>query len=138
VVGEPIKVEGLAEVNRALRKLDKDAPKGLRLANNEAADLLVSKTIPKIPRKSGAAAKSVRAQSTRTSARVSIGGPRAPYLPWLDFGGQGRIAGRPAPRQFIKEGRYVFPTLEENQSQIGKALQDALGKVVADAGLETT
>lgn len=133
---EPIKVEGLADVNRALRKLDKDAPKGLRTANNEAADLLVSRTIPKIPRVTGRAAKSVRAQSTRTSARVSIGGPRAPHMPWLDFGGEGRRPGRPAARPFIKQGRYIFPTLAENEDEIGRTLVRALDQVVTDAGLD--
>ena len=35
---EKVGVQGLKEFNRALKKLDADAPKGLRLAMNEAAD----------------------------------------------------------------------------------------------------
>lgn len=129
-------IEGLAEFNRGLRKLDKDAPKGLRLALNSVADLLVAETRKHIPRRTGAAQASLKAQSTRTSARVAVGGKKAPYYPWLDFGGQGRVAGRPAHRQFIKEGRYLYPTLGRIRPDIEKALGQALVAVARDAGLE--
>lgn len=131
-----IAVEGLAEVNRALRKLDKEAPKGLRLAGNEAASLLIDRTRPLIPRVSGRAAKSLAARSTRTSSRVAMGGPRAPYTPWLDFGGEGRRRGRPPARPFLKEGRYLYPTLRRVRPEIERTLDAALSQVIRDAGLD--
>lgn len=130
-----IGIEGLAEFNRGLRQLDKDAPKGLRLAGNEAADLLITETRPLIPKVSGRAAASLKARSTRTSARVGVGGKKAAYYPWLDFGGQGRIPGRPAPREFIKEGRYLYPTLRKVRPQIEAKLGQALVAVARGAGL---
>lgn len=132
-----IGVGGLARLNRGLRAIDSDAPKGLRLALNTAASTLVDHVKPKIPSVTGAARRSLVARSTRTSARVGVGGKKAPYYPWLDFGGQGRIAGRPAKRPFIKEGRYVYPTLRQVRPQIEQALGEALRAVIRDAGLET-
>lgn len=129
-------IEGLAEFNRGLRKLDKDAPKGLRVALNGVADLLVAETRKQIPRRTGAAAASLKAQSTRTSARVAVGGKKAPYFPWLDFGGAGKKSGRPAQRPFFKEGRYLYPTLGRIRPDIEKALGSALVAVARDAGLE--
>ena len=131
-----IQVSGLAQLNRGLRRIDSDAPKQLRLVHNDAAELLIEHVRPGIPSKSGAARRSLVARSTRTSARVAVGGKRARYYPWLDFGGQGRIAGRPAPREFIKEGRYVYPTLRKIRPQIEDRLQDGLTAVIRDAGLE--
>jgi hypothetical protein len=133
-----IQVEGLTLVNRALRAIDKDAPKGLRLAFNEAADILVAEVRPKIPQVTGAARRSLVARSTRTSARVGVGGKKAAYYPWLDFGGQGRIKGKPALRPFLKEGRYVYPTLREIRPRIEATLQEKLNAVIRDAGLEVT
>lgn len=133
---EKIRVEGLAQLNRALRRVSADAPKGLRLVGNEAADLLVTKTRPEIPRLTGAAAASLRAQSTRTSARVAVGGRKAPYYPWLDFGGQGRIKGHPAHRDFRKGGRYLYPTLARQQQAIARILQEGIVAVARDAGLD--
>ena len=131
-----ISIGGLAALSRGLRAVDKDAPKALRLAFNEAAELLVVRAGPKIPAVSGAARRSLKARSTRTSARVGVGGKKAPYVPYLDFGGQGRKPGRPPARPFIREGRYVYPTLREIRPQIEAQLQAALTAVIRDAGLE--
>src|SRR5689334_15341087 len=83
---EPIKITGLAEFNRALRRMSTDLPKALRQAQNEAAGIVVDWARPRVPVRSGRAARSVRASSTRTAARVTGGGARVPYYPWLDFG----------------------------------------------------
>lgn len=131
-----ISVQGLAEFNRSLRKLDSDAPKALRIALNGVADLLVGKIQPQIPRRTGAAAGSLKARSTRTSARIAVGGRRAAYYPWLDFGGEGRRKGRPAARPFIKEGRYVYPTLRRERPSIEDRLGQALVAVATGAGLD--
>jgi hypothetical protein len=135
-VEQKISVVGLAQLNKGLRAIGTEAPKELRLALNEAANLLVAKVRPKIPAVSGAARASVKAASTRTSARVSVGGKKAAYFPWLDFGGQGRIKGRPAPRPFISEGRYVYPTLADIRPEIEAQLQKSLSAVIRNAGLE--
>jgi hypothetical protein len=136
VEGLKISVGGLSDLSRSLRKIDAEGPKQLRLAFNEAADLLVQYTAPKIPVVSGKAKRSLKAKSTRTSARVSFGGKNARYVPWLDFGGEGRIAGRPAKREFITEGRYVYPTLRQIRPKIEAALQAGIEQVVRNVGLE--
>ncbi len=134
-MADQIRVEGLAEFSRGLRKLDREAPKGLRVALNGAADLLVQRTVPTIPRRSGRAARSLKAKSTRTAARVSVGGRGAPYYPWLDFGGRtGR--NRSVERPFYKEGRYLYPTLRRVRPEIEQALRDGLVAVARDAGLD--
>lgn len=135
-MAERIAVAGLSQLSRSLKAVDGQAPKRLRIALNEAAELLVTRVRPKIPVVTGAARRSVVARSTRTAARVGVGGRKAPWYPWLDFGGQGRIKGRPAPRPFIREGRYVYPTLTEIRPEIEQELQRALSAVIRDAGLE--
>lgn len=131
-----VEVGGLAQLSKGLRAIDAQAPKELRIALNSAADLLVDATRPKIPSLSGAARRSLVARSTRTSARVAVGGKKAPWYPWLDFGGQGRRPGRPAAREFLREGRYVYPTLREIRPRIEAQLQESITAVVRNAGLE--
>jgi hypothetical protein len=130
-----IGVGGLAQLSRGLKAVDADAPKELRIGLNAAAQLLVDKTRPEVPSVSGAARRSMVARSTRTSARIAVGGVKAPYFPWLDFGGQGRIAGRPAPRPFHPDGRYVYPTLRRIRPQIERELQERIAAVIRGAGL---
>lgn len=128
-------IEGLNEFNRGLRRLDAEAPKGLRVALNGVAGILVERTRPQIPRRTGRAAASLKAKSTRTSARVSVGGPKAPHYPWLDFGGRvGRS--RSVKRPFYKEGRYLYPTLGRIRPEIERALKESLADVARSAGLD--
>lgn len=135
--GLTIRVDGLKNLNRALRKIDSEAPKQLRVALNESADVLVAATRPLIPRRTGRAAASLKAKSTRTAARVSMGSRAAPYMPWLDFGGKVGPK-RSVVRPYIKEGRYLFPTLRKEKPAIMRALEQSLVQVITAAGLDVS
>lgn len=130
-----IEVGGLAQLSRGLKAIDADAPKELRIALNSAAELLVEHARPTIPALTGASRRSLVARSTRTSARVAVGGKRAPWFPWLDFGGEGRRPGRPARREFLREGRYIYPTLAKIRPKIEAQLQESISAVIRNAGL---
>lgn len=132
---EAIRIDGLREFNANLRRLDADLPKALRIAFNEAADLVVADARSDIPTKSGKAKASVKARSTRTAARIVGGGRRAPHYPWLDFGGRvGR--GRSVRRPFLADGRYIYRAFYDNVDRLPEVLESALLDVVRQAGIE--
>jgi hypothetical protein len=136
-VADPIKVEGLNQFARNLKKLDADLPKALRVALNSSAELVVDRARPDVPRRSGRARGSIRPRSTRTAVRVTGGGRRAPYYPWLDFGGRvGRR--RSVARAFMKDGRYIYDAYFKLKAagEFQEALEDALLDVARQAGVE--
>jgi hypothetical protein len=133
-----IEVKGLREFQAALKAMDAGMPKQLRLALNEASGLVIHYAQPRMPSVTGAARKSLTAKSSQRDARVALGGRRAGYAPWLDFGGQGRVPGRPPPRPFKKEGRYIYPGLAANRDEITQVMSDALTRLARDAGLQVT
>lgn len=134
---EVIKIDGLAEFSRNLRKLDSELPKALRIAMNAAADIVVDAARAKVPRRTGRAARSIRPQSTRTAVRVTAGGRRVPYYPWLDFGGRvGR--GRAIRRPFYSDGRYIYPAYHANREEFTAVLEQALLDVARQSGVEVT
>jgi hypothetical protein len=133
-----IETAGLVQFQKALRQIDTDLPKQLRIVLNDAAGIIVDYTKAHIEVKSGRARGSVRAQSSQRKAAVAIGGARAPYVPWLDFGGEGRRRGRPAARPFIREGRYVYKGLRIHNQDITDLLAKGLTDLAAAAGLEVT
>jgi hypothetical protein len=136
-VAEAIKVTGLAEFNRNLKRLDAEVPKALRVALSGAAEIVLDYARPRVARRSGRAAGSLRAASTRNAVRVKAGGRRAPYYPWLDFGG--RVGRRKSvKRAFLKEGRYIFPALDAKRGQFEAALAGALLGAADSAGLEVS
>jgi len=134
---EAVKITGLADFTRSIKKMDKTLPRGIRVAFNQAAKLLIDRARPKIPRRTGAAAKSLKAASTQTAVRIAVGGDKARYYPWLDFGGRvGRR--RSVQRPFIKQGRYLYPTLTEVRPDIVRMASAALEATAKAAGLEVT
>lgn len=132
---QTIAVAGLRDVVRGLRGIDAQAPKQLRLVFNDAAELIVFYVRQRIEVRSGRARASVKARSTRTAARVAIGGPKAPHTPWLDFGGSVGPGGA-VKRPFLREGRYVYPGLAHHRDDIIDLMQSGLVRVVRDAGLD--
>jgi hypothetical protein len=133
-----IEVTGLRDFQRQLKAMDAGLPKQLRLALNEASTVVVDYASARMPSRSGRARASLKARSTQRTARVALGGNRAPWAPWLDFGGEGRVKGRPAARPFIKAGRYVYPALDIKRAEITEIMSNALTQLAKDAGLEVS
>jgi hypothetical protein len=133
-----IQVTGLREFQRQLKSMDAGLPKQLRLALNAASKEVIDYADARFPKRTGRAAASLKARSSQREARVALGGKRAPYAPWLDFGGEGRKRGRPAKREFIKSGRYVYKGLEVRRERITEIMSEALTQLARDAGLEVS
>lgn len=130
---DPIRVDGLRQFTRDLRRIDNDLPKALRVSFNRAAQLVVDYAQPKVPRRSGRASKSVKTRSTRSAVRVAAGGPRVPYFPWLDFGGRVGPA-RSVRRPYRKEGRYLWAGYAARRDQVAKVLDEELRRVASSTG----
>lgn len=130
-----IEVKGLREFQKALRQMDSNLPKQLRVALNQASELVISYAKPKVPRKSGRAAASLKVRSSQREARIAAGGRSAPYYPWLDFGGTTPRGGK---RPFYTEGRFVYPGLRKNHDKITEVMSVALTDLARSAGLEVT
>lgn len=132
---EPIKIDGWAQYSKDLRKISNDLPKMLREVANDGANIVLDWARPKVPSVSGKAARSLKAKSTRTEARVQGGSKQAPYYPWLDFGG--RVGRRHSVvRPFIKQGRYIYAGLAATNDDVHMALLGGLLRVAEAAGVE--
>lgn len=132
-----VEVTGLRELRAQLKAMDAGLPKMIRVALNQASELVISYARPKIPRRSGRAAGSLKVRSNQQTARIAAGGQRAPHYPWLDFGGRvGR--GKSVSRPFYTEGRYIYPGLRANRQEITEKMSTALTALAHDAGLEVT
>lgn len=132
---DAIKIVGLSEFTRNLKKLDTDLPKALRVAFNGCADVVVQDARRSIPTKSGKAKASVVARSTASASRIVGGSKRVPYYPWLDFGGKVGKRGS-VRRPFIKHGRYIYNSYFDNQARYAELVEQALLDVARQAGIE--
>jgi hypothetical protein len=137
-VSDHIKIDGLKEFQRALRDMDRDLPKQLRVILNDAVGLVLDWARPRVPSRTGRARGSLKARSSQREARAAIGGRKAPYMPWLDFGGEGRAAGRPAARPFIRKGRYLYAGLDAKRDDVTEVMSRGMTVLAESAGLEST
>lgn len=132
-MADAIRITGLNEFVRNLKAIDRDLPKVLRVAFNKAGETIVTEARSKVPTVTGRAKASVRGTSTQKAFRITGGSRRAPYYPWLDFGGQIPRGGR---RPFIKEGRYIYASYFRHRDELAVHLEAALIDVARSAGVE--
>lgn len=132
-MADAIRIVGLREFVASLKRLDTELPKVLRVAFNAAGEQIVMEARSRVPRKSGRAAGSVRAQSTQKSFRITGGSKRVPYYPWLDFGGTTPVGGR---RPFLREGRFIYASYYDHRDELAVLLEAALVDAARAAGVE--
>lgn len=150
-----INVTGLAELRRALRKIDASILPELRDGLKGAADIVVRDVQGRMPKRSGRAAGSVRSVASGNTIYVKGGGAKVPYFGWLEFGGQlpghhyrtkramwwpgaahpvAHAEGASLPK--VPDGRYIRPTIKRRERDIVEAAGDAFDNAARKAGLK--
>lgn len=130
-----IRVSGVKELQKALRQVDKALGAELRKGLNEVADIVVQAARPLMPRKTGALQDSLKPGSTQRTAAIKFGGTKAPYGPWIEFGGHvGR--NRSVSRPFVPGGRTIYPTLARKRPEIIQKIDDVVERLAKRAGFE--
>ena len=128
-----IQVKGLKEYQKALKNIDESAGPELRKGLNEVAEVVASTARSLVPVRSGRAAGSIQPGSTQRGARIKVGGDKAPYYLWLDFGGHvGRL--NSVSRPFFTIGRYIYPTLKSKREMVIQKLDEVLDRLATDIG----
>jgi hypothetical protein len=149
-----VEVRGIRDLRKALKDVGDDAPKELRDGLAEAAEIVASAARLKVPHRSGDAAGSIKVRKQSAAAALAMGGNKAPYYGWLDFGGtvgKGRVAGGAkkraggatgghagsVKRPWMPEGRYIYPTLREKRKEVDDKVDQVLKTLAEKAGFET-
>lgn len=128
-----IRVEGLNRFSRSMRKVSADFPKRMRASLNETAKIVATEARARVPKKDGTLAGTIRPSSTTRMARVSMGGAKAPYAGFIEFGGRvGR--NKSIKREFIKDGRYLYPAFFAKRDAVQHKLSSEIGRLIEDSG----
>lgn len=131
-----IEVRGIRELNKALKQVDAELPKELRLGFKRISEMVVSSAQGKVPVISGAARSSIKPRAAQKGAGIAFGGTKAPYFPWLNFGGNvGRR--KSVHRDRITPDRYIYTSINEMGPQIEQEIDLLLKEVIQDAGFDT-
>lgn len=136
-MAKALHIDGLRQFQRDLKTVDRELAKELRKALNISAEVVVGAARPLVPTLTGRAKKTYKARSTQKEARVVAGGKRAPYVPWLEFGGRvGR--NKSIERRQVAGGRYLYPSLSREHDEVYRVMRGALIELVERAGIGVT
>jgi hypothetical protein len=121
-----MKLTGVRQVRNALGNIAATVPERIPAALKDVADDVVADVRPKLPRRTGRLAASLRATQTPDGAQVAMGGRDAPHGEWIERGGS---RGRP----LVPRGRYLGPAIEQAGPAVAQAVEKAVRKAVQDA-----
>ena len=95
-------------------------------AGRKAAEPVAEAARGDVPWDTGTLSGDIRVTASRTGAAVRMGRAKVPYAAPVEFGGW------PPGREFIADGRYLFPAARANQSNVVDAYSSALSHAFDD------
>jgi len=133
-----IRVEGLAELNRALKALGPGAQMELKDANQKVSELVAADARAAAYSLGGVAAKtapSIQAKKYTTSAAVGIGGPAYPFAGGAEFGAFKYHQFKPWRGNHSDAGYFLYPAIRQDLDRIETEYRDAIDALIKKVGL---
>lgn len=129
VGAETVRVDGLRELGRALKNLEEGLQKEIPRTLKPIAERVASKARGRINSRTGRLAGSIRSFASQRGAGVRMGKKGIEYAGPYEFGGY------PASREFIAEGRAIYPTFKDEAPRVEREVVEALGGLIRKTGL---
>ena len=122
---DPIKITGLSEVQRNLRKLSTDAldlnKTEFLETNKQVAEIVINETKKYVPILTGALAAAIRNASTKKSAKVRAGNAAVPYAGPIHFGW---------PSRSIKPNTFLYEAIDARKSEVANRYAELVSDLI--------
>lgn len=128
-----VTVTGLRDLSKAFKALDTDAVDAMKAALKAIAEGVAADVRSRVPRRSGRMAGSYVPRGSVKGASIAFAGTRAPYAPWIEFGGSVGKA-RSVRRPVVKGGRYLYPAIDDNMADVEQKVADAISDLTSKYG----
>ncbi len=144
VDGRPVDVRidpaSLTAFRNALKGIDTGAPKVLRKGLRQASKIITDEARTRMPRKTGKARSSLKPRASSDKASLEMGGAKAPYFGFLDYGNKVRAMGGvgrgdSVPRDFKPKGRYVYPAIADKGDAVIQHMDQLFEQLFEQFGL---
>lgn len=131
-----VKVEGLRELNRALRELGPDARAGLKDASRRVSELVAGDARSAAYSLGGVAAHVAPSIKSRAAmnggASVAIGGARYPMAGGAEFGSRRFKQFKPWRGNGMEAGYFLYPTIRRDSDRIATEYTSALDGIIEE------
>ena len=119
--GFEVRVEGLRELNKSLRKVGGDYPKELKAIHKDVAEIVAQRAETRAPRLTGRLISSIRPQGALRYGRVAAGRKSVPYAGPIHWGWAGHGI---EPQPFLVEA------LHEKQPEVMLVWKDKTDRFI--------
>jgi hypothetical protein len=109
---------GMADLKRWAKDLQPEVDKAVLPLGQRVAGIVAGR----VPHLTGQLAGSVEADATDEGVEISMG-DGLDYAGWIEFGGS-------RGREYVPEGRYLFPSMLDNQDEFENTAADAAADTV--------
>jgi len=130
-----VRVSGMAETQRSLKKLDPELSKAFRKEFLTIGKKIAADAKTEVPSVSGKARGSIRAGMKGQTPYVAGGKASVPYYGWLDFGSRTPKSGQPrsvgpwkGSGSGPKRGRFIYKAIDKNRAVIKAGAKEAFDK----------
>lgn len=133
-----IEVEGLRDLQRALKQVEGDLPGEIRDLNREVAEDVLGKAEGRAHSIGGVAAHvapSLSVSATKTSAGVAGGGPSSPAFGGAEFGAVNYPQFGPWTGSGSDAGYFLYPAIRDEAPHITEKYTERLNDITRRAGL---
>lgn len=133
-----LNVEGLTELSKALRAIDKDTGKKLRVANKEVASFVADDARSAAQALGGVAAHvaaSIKPAAGAGFAGVAGGGAAHPAFGGAEFGSDKYKQFQPWRGNGEGAGYFVYPTIRRDGPRIDAEYRTTIDKLLQEVGL---
>lgn len=141
-----VHISGLRDLQKKLRRADKELPKQVRDIMLKAAEPIATEVrgkIPVGPPKGGHTKSDVKVGATQRGAYLRWGRKNRPYAGWLEFGGtishHGPRHAHSTKHRIVRarrpEGYYVYPTVKKRAPKIAQKVSMEIDKFLARMNL---
>lgn len=120
------RIEGLREVQKALRDLSDDLRDEMKPTHLKAAEIVVEGAKRYVPVRTGRLAASMRAAATRTGGRVRVGSAAVPYAGPIHFGW---------PARRIQPQPFIYDALDPRRSEVANIYAERIMDLIDRYGI---
>jgi hypothetical protein len=123
-----VKVEGLNDTKRKLKKLGKDVDYGDQFlaVNKTLAEAVAGDSKNYVPVLTGALQGTIRAAASKTSGHVKVGYKAVPYAGPIHFGW---------PARFIKPQPFIYDAIDRRRNEIKDRYDQLVKKLIRENDL---
>jgi len=123
-----VKIEGLNDTKRKLKKLGKDVNYGDQFlaVNKTLAEAVAGDSKNYVPVLTGALQGTIRAAASKTSGRVKVGYKAVPYAGPIHFGW---------PARFIKPQPFIYDAIDRRRNEIKDRYDQLVKKLIRENDL---